>query len=142
MAALNKTAAEILPDFPVSACTDVTGFGLLGHLCEMIEGTGRRVLVDSGAVPMLAEAREFAAIGLVPAGAHNNRKFRENMVTMPTGFDPIVRDIFFDPQTSGGLLFGCDGKTAGELCRRLQDAGVLAANIGLVAGGPEGIVIQ
>ena len=142
MASLNKTAAEILAAFPVSACTDVTGFGLIGHLCEMIAGTGRRVLVDSGAVPVMAAAKEFAAIGLVPAGAHNNRKFRENMVTLPAGFDPVTRDILFDPQTSGGLLFGCADKVAVELCRRLQDAGVLAADIGLVADGGEGVVIQ
>ena len=141
MAALNKTAAEILAGFPISACTDVTGFGLLGHLCEMIAGTDRRVLVDSGATPVLAEAREFAAIGLVPAGAHHNWKFRENMVTMPPGFDPVVRDILFDPQTSGGLLFGCDDKVAAEVCRRLQNAGVLAANIGVVEDGAEGVAV-
>jgi len=142
MAALNKTAAEILAGFPVFACTDVTGFGLLGHLCEMIAGTGTCVAVDSGAVPQMAGAREFAAIGLVPAGAHNNRKFRENMVTLPPGFDPVVRDILFDPQTSGGLLFGCAGKVAREICRRLEDAGVLAANIAAVEEGGEGIVVQ
>jgi selenide,water dikinase len=142
MAALNKTAAEILSTFPVSACTDVTGFGLLGHLCEMVAGTGRHVVVNSGAVPVMAEAKELAAIGLVPAGSHNNRKFRENMVMLPAGFDPVVRDILFDPQTSGGLLFGCGGKMAAELCRRLQDAAVLAADIGWVEDGPEGIVVR
>ena len=142
MAALNKTASAILADFPVSACTDVTGFGLLGHLCEMIAGTGKRVLIDSGAVPVLAAAKEFAAIGLVPAGAHNNRKFRENMVRFATGFDPVVRDILFDPQTSGGLLFGCGDKAANTICQRLQDAGVLAANIAVVEEGEEGIVVQ
>jgi len=142
MAALNKTAAAILADFPVSACTDVTGFGLLGHLCEMIAGTGRRVLVDSGAVPVMAEAKEFAAIGLVPAGAHNNRKFREDMVRFATGFDPVVRDLLFDPQTSGGLLFGCSDKAAKAICRRLEDAGVLAASIAVVEKGEEGIVVR
>ena len=142
MATLNKTAAEILAAFPVSACTDVTGFGLVGHLCEMIAGTGLRVLVDSSSVPVMAEAKEFATIGLVPAGGHNNRKFRENMVTLPTGFDPVLRDILFDPQTSGGLLCGCRGQVAAELCRRLRDAGVLAAQIAVVEDGGEGIVIQ
>ena len=142
MATLNKTAAEVLAGFPVSACTDVTGFGLLGHLCEMIAATGLGVAVDANAVPLIAEAKEFAAIGLVPDGAYNNRKFRENMVAFPPGFDPVVRDLLFDPQTSGGLLFGCGGKVAAELCHRLQDAGVMAANIGLVNDGPEGIAVQ
>ena len=142
MAALNKTAAEVLAGFPISACTDVTGFGLLGHLCEMIAGTGKRVVVDSGAVPVMAAAKEFAAIGLVPVGAHNNRKFRENMIRFATGFDPVVRDILFDPQTSGGLLFGCGSAVANEVCRQLEDAGVLAADIAMVADGEEGVDVQ
>jgi selenide,water dikinase len=143
MAALNKTAAEILPAFAVSACTDVTGFGFLGHLCEMIAGTGREVVVDSAAVPMFAEAREFAAIGLVPAAARHNRQFREKMVALPPSFDPIVRDILFDPQTSGGLLLGCAEKTAEQLCHRLNQAGVMAAIVGWASdGGEEKVVVR
>jgi selenide,water dikinase len=143
MAMLNKTAAEILPGFAVSACTDVTGFGFLGHLCEMIAGTGREVVIDSGAMPIIAEAREFAAMGLVSAAAHHNRQFREKMVALPPSFDPIVRDILFDPQTSGGLLFGCAQETAGDLCRRLSEAGVMAAIVGWVGdGGEERIVVR
>jgi selenide,water dikinase len=143
MAELNKNAAEVLRDFPISACTDVTGFGLIGHLCEMIADTGRRVTLDSGAVPILPEAREFAAMGLVPAGAHNNRKFRENMVSLASGFDPVVRDILYDPQTSGGLLFGCAEQIAPALRRRLADCGVLAAVIGQVESeGAVGLFVR
>ena len=124
MATLNKYAAEIMADFPVSACTDITGFGLLGHLAEMIAGTGMGLALDSRAIPVIPEAVEFAGMGLVPAAAHKNRLYRQNMVVMGHDFDPVLRDIFFDPQTSGGLLIGCPEKSAMILLRRLLDAGV------------------
>jgi selenide,water dikinase len=110
MATLNRQAAKIMTDFKVSACTDVTGFGLVGHIAEMISGTDKSVTIDSQKVPVLAEAYEFAAMGFVPIGAHKNREFRQNMVLASAAFDPVLRDILFDPQTSGGLLIGCSGK--------------------------------
>lgn len=124
MATLNKDAATVMHSFPVSACTDVTGFGLLGHLAEMIAGTGMEVTIDSGSVPILAEALEFAAMGFVPAGAHKNRIYRQQMVKTEPDFDPILRDILYDPQTSGGLLIGCPEKEAFSLLRRLQENGI------------------
>lgn len=141
MATLNAAAAEVLAGFPLSACTDVTGFGLLGHLAEMVEGEVR-VEVDSGAVPQLPGAYDYAAIGLVPAGAHSNREFRQKMVAFPPGFDPVLRDLLFDPQTSGGLLFGCRSGEAEEILDRLHAAGVeQAARIGGVVPGAAGIVV-
>ena len=138
MATLNKYAAEIMADFPVSACTDITGFGLLGHLAEMIAGTGMTVVIDSSAVPMLAEAVEFAAMGMVPAAAHKNRLFRQKMVEMATDFDPVLRDILFDPQTSGGLLVGCPEKVAQPLLHRLREEGIEDASIvGYVTHGSD-----
>lgn len=136
MAALNKYAAEVMSHFPVSACTDVTGFGLLGHLAEMISQTGRVVTIDSRTVPILPEAMDFAAMGLVPLGAHKNRAFREQMVSLVEGFDPVLRDILFDPQTSGGLLIGCPEQDAQRLQRRLVEEGLAsAAIIGWVENG-------
>jgi len=129
MATLNKYAAETMADFPVSACTDITGFGLLGHLAEMISGTGMGIVIDSKAVPVLPEAVEFAAMGMVPAAAHKNRLFRQQMVTMAVDFDPVLRDILFDPQTSGGLLIGCPEKAARSLLHRLVEEGVVDARI-------------
>lgn len=129
MAALNREAAAVMADFPVSACTDITGFGLLGHLAEMIAGTGRGLILLTHDIPILAEAFEFAGIGLVPAGAHNNRKFREKLVEGGDDFDPVLRDILFDPQTSGGLLIGCPEKEAPLLLRRLLERGVEEAKI-------------
>jgi selenide, water dikinase len=77
MAALNKDAARIMADFPVHACTDITGFGLMGHLAEMVERSGHGVRLDASRVPVIPEALEFAAMGLIPAGAYNNRAFRK-----------------------------------------------------------------
>lgn len=137
MASLNKPAAEVMKRFAVSACTDITGFGLLGHLSEMISGTGVHVNIHVGKVPMFDTAYEFAAMGLVPVGAHRNRNHRKNMIVMPDTFDPVLRDILFDPQTSGGLLIGCPEKESHQLVRRLVDQGVGdAAIIGEVYSAP------
>lgn len=124
MATLNRLAAEVISGFAVTACTDITGFGLLGHIAEMITGTGVGVTIDSGKIPVIAEAVEFASMGFVPVGAHKNRVFRQEMIVTPQGFDPVVRDILFDPQTSGGLLFGCREEDVEALVRRLHDSGV------------------
>lgn len=142
MATLNRQAAAIMADFPVSACTDITGFGLLGHLAEMIAGTGRSLVLMTRDIPILAEAVEFAAIGLVPAGAHNNRKFRGEMIDSGDDFDPVLRDILFDPQTSGGLVIGCPERQAPLLLRRLRQEGVAeAAIIGYVTDTREEKII-
>lgn len=124
MATLNRQAAEVMLGGAVSACTDITGFGLIGHIAEMIIGTDVGVTVDSTKVPVLAEAFEFASMGFVPLGAHKNREFRQKMVVAADGFDPVMRDILFDPQTSGGLLIGCGEKDVDTLLRRLHDSGV------------------
>lgn len=124
MVTLNREAAEVISGFKVSACTDITGFGLLGHVAEMITGCAVGVTLESAKVPVLAEAIEFASMGFVPVGAHKNREFRQNMVVAEVGFDPVLRDIFYDPQTSGGLLIGCGEDKVEALLRRLHDCGV------------------
>ena len=129
MAELNRTAAEVLRAFPISACTDVTGFGLLGHLAEMVYGSGLGVTLESRSIPVLPEALEFAAMGFVPAGAHRNRTFRQSMVQLGPGVGPVMRDVLFDPQTSGGLLVACPQKHALDLEHRLVDAGVEKATV-------------
>lgn len=142
MATLNRVAAETLAGFRVSACTDVTGFGLLGHMAEMISATKLAITLDTAKVPILPGVYEFAAMGMVPAGAHNNRVFRQDMVTSPAVFDPVLRDILYDPQTSGGLLFGCRQEEAQGLVARLHDKGVgEAAIIGTVSANTESRII-
>ncbi len=144
MATLNKQAAEIMQDFAVSACTDVTGFGLLGHLAEMIAGTGLGVTLDGGSVPVLPEALEFAAMGFVPVGAYKNRQHRQEMIAAAEDFSPVLRDILFDPQTSGGLLIGCAENEAIPLRNRMRSEGLVSAEIiGYVTDTPDAkIVLQ
>lgn len=129
MATLNRQAAEIMTDFRVSACTDVTGFGLLGHLAEMIDSTDVGVTLDAAKVPTLSKAYHFGAMGFVPVGAHKNREFRQHMVQTSDDFDPVLRDIFFDPQTSGGLLIGCPEEEGYSLVKRMQSEGIADAAI-------------
>ena len=138
MAALNRTAAEVMRRFDASACTDVTGFGLLGHLAEMVSGSGLGVRIDSRKVPVMVEALTYATMGLIPAGAYRNREFREPMVVFAEAVERSRQDALFDPQTSGGLLISVRGTQAGGLVEALRDAGVEeSAEIGLVLTGPE-----
>ena len=129
MAQLNKNAALAMADFGISACTDVTGFGLLGHLAEMVEGAGIGARIHGETVPLFDGAWEFAAMGLVPGGAFNNRRFREDMVDLEPDISPILRDLLFDPQTSGGLLMGCPADQVEELMAALGEGGVEKAAV-------------
>jgi len=139
MATLNREAAEIMEDFPVHACTDITGFGLLGHIAEMIDSSGLGVEIRANSVPILKEAHEYASMGFVPAGTYNNRKFREAMVEMSSSVDPIVQDILFDPQTSGGLLICVDADSTDALLDRIRKKSMSrAAVIGQVVSDPKG----
>jgi selenide,water dikinase len=131
MATLNREAAARMADFDISGCTDVTGFGLLGHLAEMVCGSETSMRLESGRVPVMPEALEFAAMGLIPAGAHKNREFREPMVAFDQSVPRALQDVLFDPQTSGGLLISVRDDQADSLVKALNDAGVAdAARIG------------
>jgi selenide,water dikinase len=136
MAALNRTASNIMIRFDIHACTDVTGFGLLGHLAEMVDGSGCSVTLEAHRVPVLPEAEDFASMGLIPAGAHKNREFRRSMVVFDSQVPLALQDIFFDPQTSGGLVISAASSHALPLVRALHDEGVPAAVIGEVVNDP------
>jgi len=144
MATLNRDAAEIMKDYPVHACTDITGFGLLGHIAEMIIDTGFSVKLTSKTIPIIPETLEYAGMGLVPAGAYKNREFRECMVDFAPSVDRLVQDVLFDPQTSGGLLICVDRESADELLEKLREKGMdSAAIIGEVLAEPkERIVVD
>lgn len=138
MATLNKDAAEVMQDYPVHACTDITGFGFLGHLAEMVDGSGCGVRIKSGSVPVYHEALEYAAMGLVPAGAYRNREFREKTVDFGASVERNVQDVLFDPQTSGGLLISVDATHAQDLLKALKEKGVQdAAMVGEVIAEPK-----
>jgi selenide,water dikinase len=138
MARLNKTASEVMQEIGAHACTDVTGFGLLGHAFEMIQRTGKGIIFHLSNVPVFLEAVKFAEMGLVPGGAYRNREFRINQVDIDSGVSPYLIDILFDPQTSGGLLIAVPEEKAEKMLKRLKAAGIdEAAIIGNVVNDPK-----
>ena len=138
MATLNRDVAEVMKQYSVHACTDITGFGLLGHLAEMVDGTGLGAVLDSKKIPILSEALDYAAMGMLPAGANKNKIFRESMVEFYSSVNPLIRDLLFDPQTSGGLLICIDRDDTDELVEELiQKGSDASAVIGEVVSAPQ-----
>jgi selenide,water dikinase len=132
MTTLNKRAAEVITggDFGVSAMTDVTGFGLIGHAREMLLASNVSISISAGAIPFLDGALECVRAGYIPGGLKNNRDFAECLVEYDEAVPEEVRALLFDPQTAGGLLISTsDGR---NLARALNDAGVNAVEIGQV----------
>jgi selenide,water dikinase len=104
MLALNKAGAEALLSAEPHGCTDVTGFGLIGHAREMALASNVTLEIDAGAVPLLAGALDYARAGAVPGGLRNNREFCADCVEVRGNIDPEIETLLYDPQTSGGLL--------------------------------------
>ena len=123
MVTLNRYAAEVAKNYTIHACTDITGFGLMGHIYEMASGSGVAITVNSAAIPLLPDAAEAATMGLVPGGAYANREYLTT-VTMDSNVPVHIQDLCFDPQTSGGLLLSVPPSAAKELLLALQSAGI------------------
>lgn len=132
MATLNKAARDVLVEYPVHSCTDVTGFALLGHSFEMAQGSGCTLHIQAHAVPFHPEALELARMGFIPAGAYRNREYAQAGVQVNGQVELALEDLFYDPQTSGGLLAAVPEECADECLERLLAAGVEAARIGYV----------
>ena len=142
MAELNRDAAQAMEGFPVHACTDITGFGLIGHVAEMVIDSGSGINLWSEMIPIIPQAFDYAAMGLVPAGAYKNREFREAMVEVYPSVKQAVVDIMYDPQTSGGLLICVESESAGDLVNELKKKGIdCAAVIGEVLAEPKERII-
>lgn len=141
MGTLNKRAAEILGAYPVVACTDVTGFGLLGHAAEMAQNPKTGLEIRASSVPLLPGAKDYAAMGLVPAGAFRNKEGRQAFVDGAESVDPVLLDMLFDPQTSGGLLVALPENLAEKALAELRASGVDAARIGEARGKPGRVVL-
>jgi selenide,water dikinase len=129
MATLNRAAAESLDGLAVHALTDVTGFGLVGHLSEMMAGSQTTARISAGKVPLLDEVWTLAAAGVYPGGAKRNLDQFGSRVTWPTGSDDVLKVVLADPQTSGGLLIAVAAEDAPRLVERLQAAKTLAAAV-------------
>lgn len=129
MVTLNKDAAAVMVNVGASACTDITGFGFLGHAAEMAKGSGLSLTVFAEAVPVLPGVKELARMGIIPGGAYQNRKYLDGSVFVEEGVTREQVDILFDPQTSGGLLIAAKPEQAHKLLIELHQHGVLEAQI-------------
>lgn len=141
MATLNKTAAETMESFDVHACTDVTGFGLMGHTLEMAKGSGVGIRIFANDVPVLPRVRELAEAGFVPGGTKNNFAHVQESITFTETLDEIGQWILCDAVTSGGLLIAVVGNEAEELLNKLKQSGVEAGIIGETTSDHAGRIV-
>ncbi len=132
MSQLNKAARDVMVNYPVHSCTDVTGFALLGHSYEMAQGSGCSIRLDTASIPYHSEAYELAEMGFIPAGAYRNRDYAGPGVKTGPGVTRAMEDICYDPQTSGGLLMALPRESAEDCLARLREAIPQAAIIGSV----------
>ncbi|MFO0846130.1 MAG: selenide, water dikinase SelD [Gemmataceae bacterium] len=132
MTTLNRAAAEALAGFEVHALTDVTGFGLLGHLRNVTSASGVTAEVWADAVPVLTAAREYVKAGIAPGGTHANWRFLADWVDYDAAVPKEEQLLLCDAQTSGGLLASLPGPSAGEVVKALLDAGVPVARVGRI----------
>ena len=141
MITLNNLASEMMVMREVHACTDITGFGLLGHACEMINGSDVGMRIYSSEVPFFSEAKDLAEMGMIPGGLHRNRDFRKCMVDISKDVSQFIADILFDPQTSGGLLISVPPEEAETLLQDMHEEGIEeAAIIGEIVAEPKVII--
>jgi len=138
MAELNRTAAELMAQTEVHACTDVTGFGLVGHGAEMVEASGVSMAISAETLPLFAEAQEYAKMGMIPGGLHRNRDYRKHMVVIGKDVPQYLADIIYDPQTSGGLLIALPQDKADDLIKEMHANNLSAAAIiGEITSAPK-----
>ncbi len=130
MKTLNRDAAEVMTEVGVHACTDITGFGFLGHLWEMVSGSGVSARIDTQHIPHFEEAIALAAAGNMAGGLKTNRTFLEPHLEIASSVSEAFLPLLFDPQTSGGLLMAVPSEKHGELLQRLREKGVTAATVG------------
>lgn len=141
MATLNKAARDVMVQYNVHSCTDVTGFGLLGHSYEMAQGSNCSVHIRVDEVPYHAEALELASMGLIPAGAYRNREYAEQGVEVKGNISLAMQDILYDPQTSGGLLFALPQAEADRCLEQLQKTIPAAAIVGYISEKEDAYII-
>jgi len=142
MATLNDKASELMQEVGVRACTDITGFGFLGHTAQLAQNSQVGIRIDVNAIPFFPEASEFVGQGLCPGGLYRNREFYSFCVRIADEVPTYLQDILYDAQTSGGLLISLDPSKAERLLTKLQNAGIKdAAIVGEAVSKPKGLVI-
>ena len=142
MAALNKDAAACIKETGASACTDITGFSFLGHAAEMAGASKVSLLIESSKIPLLPGALDFAGMGLIPAGAYDNRRFLNGEVVFGERVSREIQDVLYDPQTSGGLLVSVNPAKAEDLLKKMHGTGLSEACLVGKVVPPEGCLIN
>ena len=132
MAELNKTACEVMLRHGVNAATDVTGFGILGHACEMAEASGISIEIEFDSLPLLPNVIKYAEAGTLTGGADANREFLTGKVAIPESLSKAKRDVLYDAQTSGGLLISLPEKRLKGFLDDARSAGIQVWQIGRV----------
>ncbi|MEJ2051315.1 MAG: AIR synthase-related protein, partial [Calditrichota bacterium] len=129
MARLNRAATEAMSDIEVHACTDITGFGLIGHLLEMMQGSQNAAIIENRNMPFLPEVDSFAAANTIPGGTKDNHLYTQNSVSYGSDISEIRQLVLNDAQTSGGLLISLNEKCADKLLKALNQKGVKESRI-------------
>jgi selenide,water dikinase len=138
MATLNRTASELMQAVGAHACTDITGFGLLGHAAQLAERSQVAMILHLESIPYFAEVTGFAQQGLCPGGLFRNKEYYKDKVQFTGEIPEYIQDILFDAQTSGGLLICLEPSTAETLLARLRNTGISeAAIIGEIVAAKE-----
>lgn len=130
---LNRVPGEAVARFRLKAATDITGFGLGGHALEMATASDCSISIDVSSVPIMDHALDLARVGLLPLGSHANKHFCHKTVEASSALDPVLLDLMYDAQTSGGMLLGVPPELLSDVRAWLRDGGEMAAEIGVVA---------
>jgi len=139
MTALNRKASEWMKAFGAHACTDITGFGFIGHTLEMASASRVGIVIQSKEIPVFPEALDYARLGLIPGGAHSNRQFFSCRVEVGSNVSALQIDLLYDPQTSGGLLISLPSGETERLVKILRKEGdIHSCILGEVVEGPPG----
>lgn len=138
MTTLNREASEAMQEIGVRAATDITGFGLIGHLQEMAAASEVEVELWTDKVPVMREVLDYASIGLVPGGAYANRDYLADKVVYEQEVDGILKDVLFCPETAGGLLIAVEESRADDMQQALQNRQVPAAVVGIIRNNATG----
>ncbi len=142
MATLNSLAGRMATESKANACTDVTGFGMLGHLSEMVAASDLGVTVEAALVPLLPQARELAEQGVIPGGSKANLKFISPVTEFESSVDEISRYLLADAQTSGGLMLALPANELTDFESRCSDAGQFFAVVGEFGGAAPRIKVR
>jgi selenide,water dikinase len=129
MVALNSTASAIMRRFPVHACSDVTGFGLLGHAHEMASGSDVTIVLEAARLPLLPSVRRLAEQGCLTGGCRRNREYLASRIAIDVSVSEALVEVALDPQTSGGLLIALPRSDVADLVTELQSKGIKAATL-------------